>query len=108
MAGEAPPVSAGPLQNPSIATVTLTVNIPDLATGDVLLKSLRQLVGCADAVIPTASLEEEYYVATVVLNVNTDALEKRFFEKATEPAAEEPATEEPATEEPAVEEEGEE
>jgi hypothetical protein len=79
---ESAPVTAVPLQNPRIATITFTASVPSLASADALLVNLRELPGYADAAMTTASLDEGLYRVSVTLNINADALEKRFFESA--------------------------
>lgn len=88
---EAVVVPDGPLQSSKVATITLTVMVPNLAHVESLLVSLSSLTGYAGATVTTATLEssedEALYSANVILNVNADAFAKRFFEPEESPAA---------------------
>ena len=77
-----------PLQRPRIATIAFTVRVPSLPVVDALLVSLRELDGYAGAAVTTIGLEDGTYLANGVLLVNSDALEKRFFDEPDSEAAE--------------------
>lgn len=83
---ESAPVLSAPLQEARVATLSLTATSPGLPQIDRWLVNLRSLRGHADSTVSSITLTEDVYTATVTLNINTDAFERRFFE--AEPAIE--------------------
>lgn len=100
---EAPPEVLIPLQGSRVANIVFTVKVPALQLVDSLLVNLRDMTGYADAYVASVALEEDTYLASVSLNVNADAFEKRFFTDAAEAEAgdaESTGSADTATEEP--------
>jgi len=84
---ELTPVSVIPLEKPRVATVSFGVETTSYALASELITALEELPGYADATATAVvgSTDSKVLVATVVLHVNSDVFERRFFEQ---PAAE--------------------
>jgi hypothetical protein len=95
---ESAPVPSILLQQPRVAAITFTASAPSLPKIDQLLVRLRGLTGFADAAATTISLDGDTYFVDVILNVNSDALEKRHFAAEADVEAEVDASEAPESE----------
>ncbi|MHA6693289.1 hypothetical protein [Homoserinimonas sp. A520] len=105
---EVPPELTVPLQTKRVASLSLSAASPGLAEIDQWMVALRGLRGYADSTVTSITLQEGVYMANVVLNVNADAFERRFFEEVPEettPAEGEDDAAPSADGEPATEEE---
>jgi hypothetical protein len=75
-----------PLRGASVATVRFVASFPSIAAAKNALKNLESLDGYAGAwVTPISRDDDGTYLADFTLAVNTDVLERRFFEAVEEP-----------------------
>lgn len=87
-ATEQRPAPSVPLQGDSVATLSVTAIAPTLPLIADWVDNLQALRGFADVWVSPAQLEDAGYQVEIRLNVNSEALEKRFFEGyGSEPAA---------------------
>ena len=77
-ATDARPVLSVPLQEPRVATLSFTAISPEFGGIEALLVNVRGLTGFADGTVSGIVLEDGHYAATVTVNINSDAFEKRF------------------------------
>lgn len=98
---ELTPVPIVPLQSDRVATITFTATVPGLPQADALLVNLRALPGFADSRATTIGRKEDgRYSVMVILNINSDAFERRFFEAPETDVGADGAPAEDSTEEP--------
>lgn len=79
-----------PLRGASVATVRFVASFPSIAAAKNALKNLEILDGYAGAWVTPISRDDDdgTYSADFTLAVNTDVLERRFFEAVEEPEGE--------------------
>lgn len=72
-------VPNGPLRQPRVATMSLVVISMTTIDGNTLFRALQKIEGFADATIDQVKLSEVAgYETSITLNLNVDALAKRF------------------------------
>jgi hypothetical protein len=86
---ELTPVPDAPLQQPRVATLSLSLNVGDLFVARSVITYLKTVPAFADVRASSLALgQDSGYGMSVVLNINSDAFERRFFEN---PPADTPA-----------------
>jgi hypothetical protein len=70
--------STVPLQGERIATLTFTAASPTLPSIPAWLDGLSTLKGFVDATPGSVTLNDDHYVANIVMHINSDALSQRF------------------------------
>jgi len=77
---ELAPVSNVLLEKPRVATINFTVTSDSLTEAGQIVERLKKLRGFADATVTEFAMDEEgVMTATAVLNVNSDAFERRLL-----------------------------
>jgi Tfp pilus assembly protein PilN len=69
-----------PLQEPRVATLTLSLRSSDLSTVSAWIGTLPSLTGFADATLTTVQPSDAGVIANVTVNVNAEAFANRFVE----------------------------
>jgi len=89
-ATDSAPTTFLPLEKPRVASMNFSVSVPSLPVADEMLVALETLPGFADATASSIAAGEDGngFVVTVLLNINSEALEKRFFTTETDDGTE--------------------
>jgi hypothetical protein len=74
------PQPTGIFEKPRVAEVSLTFEVPDVATADAIMVALSKQEAIADATIASIAYDEgrNWYVVTVTLHITSDAFQKRY------------------------------
>lgn len=81
------PITGGPLRQPSVATLSLSVTSGEILEATDLVRRLAGLPGFVDATPTQVSNADGVFMTTITLNLNTEALSGRFAPPPEQPVA---------------------